>query len=1141
MDNNNPIKYSDLIKPDSSIDDLIKKLDELSDSYMNVYENIKKNALAVKGTLEGVSGATEAGRQTIRKAAADTDELTKALQARNKAEAEANVELQRIKTAIREANNIAKLRARLIDSEEGSYDRLSAQYSLNKIALNAMTAEERSLTEEGKQLEKETAEIYERMKELQAATGRTSLNVGNYEASTKSLRTQIMDLTQELVQLRMEGKADSEEYQQVVAKAAELKDAFRDAQAEVKNMAADTSTLNSVLGGMAAAGGGFATVTGAMSLFDSESEDVQEAQKKLQATIAITNGLTAIQAQLQHQSNLMLGIGKIQTLAKAKAEQLATKQTVAATVAQKAFNAVAKANPYVLLATALMTVVGALVAFSTGASEAAKEQKKLNDAQKSWLEYLDYESGKIKEVSDERVKGLQRELSVAQARKASTEEIRKIEDDLLAERIRANGQQQGFYANEIANLDKNKAKLDELHKTLNTLNEAKARGDKRIRIDVDLDGKVERVKIDDAIEAIQGQIDNTGKAVDIAVNLTTEGKDINADAQKQAAQRAEEDKALQRSVTDTLRQAEDERLKLITNGYDRQRAQSKAATARAIADIQYQLDNEVNLTDKQKKALNEVQVSLRKQLKQQLADIDKQQAAAELATTRETEDMLNNIMAEGIEKQRTLLDTEYTRRLEDLNNRLKQETDLTKQQRIDMEAQLLLIQAEYDQKSKELEEQHQAEMLSLEAENLQMQIDLAAEGTQQQLDLRLKLIENQRQQELAANRQLAEDKRKDETLINAKYDQEALQARQDFLLAEFDLQQQAAAAEFDTLEKTERQKTKFRLEQEKARLKKVLELNATASQKMSDVEVKIIEDTIKRINNEIASANVPRDIYDVFGLELTDDKKAAISTSMQYALDALYTWMDARVEAANQAVENTNREVEAAQRAYELELQAKANGYAADVETAKKELELQKENQKKALEQQQKAQEDQAKIQALQQVGDLVTASALIWSQLGFPWAIPALAIMWGSFAASKLMARNAVQEQYAEGTVELLQGGSHQSGHDVDLGTKPDGTRRRAEGGEFFAVINKRNSRRFRKEIPQVIGSLNDGTFADKYLNRFNVGNLSVATNESQIDLLGISDDVAAIREQNAQQYIMTPKGMMIRYKNVKRTIIEA
>lgn len=65
-DNNNPIKYSDLVKPDDSITKLIAQLDQLSDAYMNTLQNIKSEAITVKAALEGVSGATENGRKTIR-------------------------------------------------------------------------------------------------------------------------------------------------------------------------------------------------------------------------------------------------------------------------------------------------------------------------------------------------------------------------------------------------------------------------------------------------------------------------------------------------------------------------------------------------------------------------------------------------------------------------------------------------------------------------------------------------------------------------------------------------------------------------------------------------------------------------------------------------------------------------------------------------------------------------------------------------------------------------------------------------------------------------------------------------------------------------------------------------------------------
>lgn len=77
-DNNNPIKYSDLVKPDDSITKLIAQLDQLSDAYMNTLNNIKSEAITVKAALESVSGATESGRKTIRGASNDTDKLTRA-------------------------------------------------------------------------------------------------------------------------------------------------------------------------------------------------------------------------------------------------------------------------------------------------------------------------------------------------------------------------------------------------------------------------------------------------------------------------------------------------------------------------------------------------------------------------------------------------------------------------------------------------------------------------------------------------------------------------------------------------------------------------------------------------------------------------------------------------------------------------------------------------------------------------------------------------------------------------------------------------------------------------------------------------------------------------------------------------------
>lgn len=1155
-DNNNPIKYSDLVSPDDSITKLINQLDQLSDAYMNTLKNIKSEAITVKAALEGVSGATENGRKTIRGASADTDKLTRAAKDLAFAESENAKRLAELKQAQKEANELNKLTTRLNQSAEGSYNRLSAQYSINKIYLNNMTVEEREATEEGRKLVAETKAIYEEMKRLQEATGKTSLNVGNYSDAAKGLTTQIENQTKQLALLRLEGKQGTAEYQQLSKETAMLRDAVKDATDEITRMASDTSNLDAVLGLAAGASGGFAAFTGAMELFGAESEDVQEAQKKLQAAIAITTGVQAIQNAVQKQSAIMLGISRLQMAALSKAQvynrlvtMQGTKATLAATIAQKAFNLIAAANPYVLLALALVTVVGALVLFASNTDESAKNQQKLNEAQKVWLDYLETEATEMNRVSNERVAQLNRELNIAKARNASLSETRKIEDEILAERTKAHNKSVGFYGQELDDLEANRAKLKQLNDMLVQLNNAKARGDKKVYIDVDLDGKIDKVKVDEAIEAVQGQIDNTGRAVDIAVNLKTEGADLDAERKILAAQRLQENRDAAKAETDILRKAEDARIALIKNTFDQQRAQRQAANARAIADIQLQLRTETNLTVKARKALNDQIVLLREQLAVDMIDIANQQRAAELSAQRATQDAQIALMAEGAEKQREQLRVEYERQIQDINTRLETERGLTETQVAELLNQQLLLQQQYAKSLGELNDQITIDQMQAAADRTQLQLDAAREGSQEEINLRIQLLQQQRAIELAQNRQLAEDVRQSEADINAKYDAEVLkqttELNQQRALMLFDQTQALEASEFDLIRNSEERKTRFRLAQEKARLQKILELNKAAGVKMTDAEVKTIENTIAKIDQEIEKSKGDErgnDIYGLFGLNLDDDQKEAISTSVSFAIEQLNSFLDAKVQAADAAVSAADKEVDASQRRLDAELEARANGYASNVVMAQKELDLAKRNQEKALKEQQKAQKAQQAIQTIQQIGNLVTASALIWSQLGFPFAIPAIAVMWASFAAAKIKAAQMSKaaegsESYGDGTVELLAGGSHQSGDDVDLGTKPDGRRRRAEGGEFFAVFNKRNSRRYRRLIPDVVRALNNGTFEKKYMNAYNGANgISINVAGENPDLRELQNDVREIKEMNRRRFIPVSDGTVELYKNLRR-----
>lgn len=114
-----------------------------------------------------------------------------------------------------------------------------------------------------------------------------------------------------------------------------------------------------------------------------ETEKLQKAIAQLVLIQTASAASVKIINALQAQSALMLSVRKVQEAALAAAISVRTAAegrgiiaTKAATVAQAAFNAVAKANPYVLLATAVAAVGLALYAFASSSDEASEAEKK---------------------------------------------------------------------------------------------------------------------------------------------------------------------------------------------------------------------------------------------------------------------------------------------------------------------------------------------------------------------------------------------------------------------------------------------------------------------------------------------------------------------------------------------------------------------------------------------------------------------------------------------------------------------------------------------------------------------------------------------------------------------------------------------
>lgn len=462
---------------------------------------------------------------------------------------------------------------------------------------------------------------------------------------------------------------------------------------------------------------------------------------------------------------------------------------------------------------------------------------------------------------------------------------------------------------------------------------------------------------------------------------------------------------------------------------------------------------------------------------------------------------------------------------------------------------------------------------------LSERLNAVRRGTGEELIIQTQLLENERKQdELRIKQSTDTESRKNERLLllERAYQLSKAQLTKDFTenqdkriiersVFHLSQQQQAETAAFDIVQRSEKEQERFRLKLEREKWEQILELTRQYGEQITGYNVKTVEDTIKGIDNAIkrdtsgwdSNQGVFGNLFDLVfgdafsakdgksGAERAEQFKDSILEASEFAIENLKSVAQARVEAAEVAVQAAEKEVSARQKVLDAEIQARANGYANNVATAQKELDFARKQQEKALRDKKKAQKQQERIDTLMQASSLVTATANLWKDLGLA-AIPAIALMWGSFAFAKIKASQLSKasqdtEEYGDGTVEMIDyGGSHASGNDVDLGTTKDGKRRRVERGEYFAVVNKRSSQKYKKLVPDLINSLNKGTFEQKYLNAYSGSDeVTNIMQGSTVDLSKVEKDLKSIKEQGRVKYITGADGTIIEVRgNIKRII---
>lgn len=1005
-----------------------------------------KRLLELKAKIAELTSARKQQKATV-------DPLAQAQEKLAYAQSEENQQLKLYSTQIREANQIAQLQATIANSAEGSYNRLSAQYALNKIRLNQMSAAEREAADSGKKLEAETNEIYQQMIKLQEATGNYRLSVGHYQKTWDGLGISISQVVRELP-----------------AVAVSLNTFFLGISNNIPIVVDEINRLRKQNELLAA-----------------------EGKEQISVTKSVVKSLFSWNTALVVLLTVFSMYGK---------EIIAwIDKTLAGRDAAKSFeDALEDLNDE--LGKGSTGSYGQQIAVLRRLSENWKDLGDNIKAQTQWIKDNEKEFSKlgitIDSINDANNAFVENTESVVAAYKAraKAEAALNIVSQQYQKLLAAENKAETEKVREYGFFDK-------------TINYFKALwgGISGPDSDLSLETRLKKQRQRN-VESLQKDADALEKEVESYFNVWKFYED-QADALFKEIGLEESHKKDKRGRTP--RDADD---RLNNLALAAEKAYQKSCT-------------EIE-RDENKKRRVEAFASFN----QEIADLNDKYSR------------IQKILNGQDEKYKKLTESQKEtaiKALDDIENAIK-----NKQKGLTLSLDLLNIDVEI-QKAEQL-----LELLELEGE-------VSKKGSYEELSNSLKRLDVERQIALLKNAQLPEAKRQPTSAINASFDKQKAITVGSFNMSSFDEQQALDEAVFNEVKRSETEITRFKLEQEKARWQEQIRLAEAGGLDWSQAQIDAAKATVKGIDRELSELdnfimNIGKKGLGGTLLEklgFSDDQIDALGDAVNIVIEQLQSIMDAEVQLAEQAVEAAEKRVEAAQSAYDAEVEARNNGYANNVATAKKELEQEKKNQQEKQKMLAAAQKRQENLNTVTQASSLITASANLWSSfssipiVGPALALAAIATMWTSFAVAKVKAKQVTasqSEEYGEGGLEFLEGGSHASGNDIDLGVENKKKRRmKAEGGEALAIINKQRTRKYRKILPDVIDSFNKGTFEDKYLNAFgNSEGLSISLNSNNsIDLSKIENDVRSIRKQNEIRYYTMPDGTVVmQRKNVKRII---
>ena len=1151
----NPLKYSDLIQKDDSIQQVISELEQLKATYLDTLSVIPKEAAKVKVAMEQVSGATEQGREAIKKNATEADRLAKAQKELAFAMSQVGQQVAALKLQTNERNALSREESKMVSAQAASYREMKAQMTILRNEYYALSQSERESEQIGMQKLAQIIDLNTQIKAIEKSmrahnntqdeeiqNGREVKQVlTDLEKARMRLTYVTSDENQELMQLNMETRKAKEiarlnliinnevegsynrlsaQYSLNKIKLNEMSMEWRETTAEGKAFVAETNNIYQQMIKLQSATGKHTLSVGNYAKgWDGLGNSVSQLVRELPSL-----AMSANMFFLAISNNIPIMVDEIDRLkdrnAALRADNIAT-----IPVWKSVLKSFMSWNTLMMVGVSLLTIFGGdLVDWIKKMLKGGEALDANTIAAKKYAEAM----GTVREAQINGAKDAQKDVIRLKLLYNATQDQTKK----MRERLAAVDELQRQYPSYFKNLTDEEILAGKAAGTYAKLTSEILKSAKARAYENQIVKNSEKIL---ELEKQQAKAKSAKYSAEVLYNEEVErrgGKSLKAQiklmGEMGVVSKNVADAAQLEGVEEGKRRVAYEEAAQVYEGVTQEILSLTRANEKLAQSVDVDaLVNPPSEEGKKKRDKEDRTLEIRKKNLEALAKFQESESA---------------LLEDGMFKRRQLLIDNYDKERLELENQLKNEKDLTEEGKQAIRDTLINKNILLMNDLAKVEEEGNLERLKLEEEYLKLRLELVEKGTLEEADLKILVMENARQREIIENDKLTVEMRQSEATINEKWDKLIAKQRQENSIAlsmeAFDRQQAYEESLFNLISHSTYKTNQFRLNQEKDRWTEILRVGAVNGKKLTEQEIKTIQNIIKGIEREMGEQD--KDIFDLLGLDLDDEQKSAIRESTDFVVSQFKSILAAQVELADIAVQKNEERVASAQDALNKEIEARNAGYAHSVATAQKALDIEKKNLQKSQREREKAAKAQEALDTVMQATSLITATAGIWKSLssipyvGWILALAATATMWGSFAAAKIKARQVTKAQsYGEGGFEILDGGSHASGNDIHIGTTKDGKDRRAEGGETLAIIKKSSTRKYRSIIPDIVKSLNKGTFEQRYMQSFDTGNYNLNVSQS-LDTKELEDDVKAIKEQGKKKYFVNGKGETVEiYKN--------